>query len=196
MKSISKKDFWKKMKADIAAAKDNLKETGDLARLMSQKIDEVNAIWNDGRPPELKEADEIQPSTLIELLQPYVQKEVKGNSNWETARQTYVLHSKRWADLNTNIDTLRGEAQAIEDKMFGVQLKCVDPRSGKETTAYFDSDRSEENVRAFYLKLSDAHVEFGKSLAVLEKRIAAAIVFFNEVRKRHPELWNQPTQLN
>lgn len=196
MEKISKKEFWNKMKGDIAAAKNSLKETGDLARLMTEKIEEVNRIWNDGRPPELKEADEIQPEMLIQILQPYVEKEVKGNNNWETARQTYVLHSKRWADLNANIDRLKGEAQALEDKIFGVQLRCVDPRNGKSTTAYFDSDRTEENVRAFYLKLQDAHVEFGKSLAVLEKRIAAAIIFFNEIRKKHPDLWKQPTTLN
>lgn len=196
MEKISKKEFWNKMKGDIAAAKNSLKETGDLARLMTEKIEEVNRIWNDGRPPELKEADEIQPEMLIQILQPYVEKEVKGNNNWETARQTYVLHSKRWADLNANIDRLKGEAQALEDKIFGVQLRCVDPRNGSSTTAYFDSDRTEENVRAFYLKLQDAHVEFGKSLAVLEKRIAAAIIFFNEIRKKHPDLWKQPTTLN
>jgi len=196
MEKISKKEFWNKMKGDIAAAKNSLKETGDLARLMTEKIEEVNRIWNDGRPPELKEADEIQPEMLIQILQPYVEKEVKGNNNWETARQTYVLHSKRWADLNANIDRLKGEAQALEDKIFGVQLRCVDPRNGRSTTAYFDSDRTEENVRAFYLKLQDAHVEFGKSLAVLEKRIAAAIIFFNEIRKKHPDLWKQPTTLN
>ena len=182
-KGPNKKKLFREIKKNIAVVKNNLQDIKQTNNEMLAHIDKINEIWNRERPEEIKAADEIQPDKLIVLLQEYVHRE--GSGSYEEARQRYIYESKRWAQLNEEIKSATLQIDNLRDRIKGQKVTLYDVE-GKAIEAWVGCEGSDDNFDKHYKMLTEAHVQFGKSLAVLDKRIAAGIIFWNEIMGAFP----------
>ena len=182
-KAPNAKKVFREVKKNIRAVKENLNALKAENSVMLSNIDKINKIWNDGRSEELKAADEIQPDKLITLLQEYVHRQ--GTGEYEEARQRYIYESNRWVQAHAETESKRDGADALRDSIRGTKRSVV-LQDGSTLECWVDCQNNDENFDKHYGVMLDAHVAFGKSLAVLDKRMAAAQVYWGAILKEFP----------